>query len=720
MILAAVCGGAISGLMAGCDSASAQGVDKQAEAFPPAGTLNVIPAPASVSRRAGYFALGQSTPILAQSGAESSRVARYFADLMRESTSLELRVFNHTRTGSGERAVVFRLQDGGAAGQSPEAYVIDADSTRVLVSAADPRGLLYGAVTLWQLATQDGVPKRMGSGVELPAVRIVDHPRFGWRGLMLDSARHYQSPEFILQFIDWMALHKLNVLHWHLTDDQAWRLEIKKYPRLTSVGAWRVPAGAAAAQDIDPTTGKPRLYGGYYSQETVRRIVAHAAERNVTVVPELDMPGHATAAIVAYPQLASTDHPPQAVPSDWGIYRNLYNVDEPTFAFLQDVLDEVMGLFPGEYIHAGGDEAVKDQWKASPKVQARMRELGIADEQKLQSYFVQRIGRYLHAHGRRLIGWDEILDGGIAPSATVMSWRGVEGAVAAAAAGHDTVLAPQPTLYFDHIQALGPELHPGRLGVVTLEDVYRFDPEPAIAADQRQHILGLQANVWTEHVRTDEAVGYVTFPRAAAVAETGWSPRGGPTWESFRARIPAEIARYRALRIPHSEDDVTAGAPAPPVPGPFEPHHSQDLQTCSNALTLSLEDDAPLHGARAVFMIDIMNPCWIFQAADLSRAPDLRAAVGQLPFNFQIGDDVKKIVFDPPRTPSGELEVRLDGCQGEVIASIPLAPALASDAVTVLPDTRLPVQPGRHALCLKFTQRTIDPLWAIDWVQLLE
>jgi hexosaminidase len=676
--------------------------------------IDVIPAPATLVSRDGVFAFRADTWISIPRDPRVARIAGYFVDLLEKTRGMRLRIEASTRIALPEHAVVFRL-DPAVPDANPEGYAIEVSPQRIVVSAGDARGLFYGAVTLWQLCTS-GTPA--DGHITLEALRISDSPRLAWRGLMLDSARHYQSPAFIVQFIDWMALHKLNVLHWHLTDDQGWRLEIKRYPRLTEVGAWRVPAGAAAAADIDPATGRPRLYGGFYSQDDVRRIVAHAAERNVTIVPEIDMPGHATAAVVAYPQLGVTDRPPTAVPADWGVYSNLYNVEDGTFTFLENVLDEVMALFPGEYVHVGGDEAVKDQWQASARVQARMRELHIPDEQALQSYFIQRIGKYLSAHGRRLIGWDEILEGGLPRDATVMSWRGLDGAVAAVAAGHDTVLSPWPTLYFDNRQGAGADEPPGRGRVLSLREVYDFDPMPAgIAANQRQHILGLQANVWTEHIRTEDRVAYMTFPRAAAVAEIGWSARCD--WEDFVQRLPSEFARYRALGL-HYSADVLRSAAAPRELGPFEPHSSQDLRTCTDKLVLSLEDDAPVHGQRAVFLIDIMNPCWIFPAADLSHAPALQAAVGQVPFNFQIGKDRDTIRLAAPQTADGELEVHLDSCAGERIGALPLAPAVGNNAVTRLPTVRLPSAPGRHDLCFRFTQRTLDPLWALDWVQLLE
>jgi hexosaminidase len=527
-----------------------------------------------------------------------------------------------------------------------------------------------------------------------------------------------------------MALHKLNVLHWHLTDDQAWRLEIRKYPKLTSVGAWRVPAGAAAAADIDPATGKPRVHGGFYSQDEVREIVAYAAERHITIVPEIETPGHASAAIAAYPQLGVLGKS-GPVPADWGIYPNLYNVDESTFEFLDDVLTEVMDLFPSEYIHMGGDEAVKDQWQASPKIQAQMRKLGIKDEHALQSYFIQRLEKFLNAHGRKLIGWDEILEGGLAPNATVMSWRGIDGAVAAAQAGHDTVLSPWPTLYFDNRQM--DDTQPGRGRMITVKDVYEFDPAPAsIPAEQRKHILGVQANLWTEHMRTEERVEYMAFPRAAALAEVAWTAEDRIDWSDFQARLPAQLARYDALgiRYAHAVGNRETGngnaqvgkrSASSPIPDSHFPtlRTSHQLAMCSDKLVLSLEDDAPLNGPRATFLVDVMDPCWIYRAADLTNIGGISAAIGQVPFNFQIGKDVNAIALPKPKSEPGELQVHLDTCDGRVIAELPLAPAVNNPTITQLPTASIESITGAHDLCFIFTRKSVDPTWVIDSVELV-
>ena len=670
------------------------------EALPPhAGRqISVIPAPAQVVAKRGAFELSAATPVRYAAGSPGEPVAKYFVDLLQRTRGVAL---SATAGAAGERAISFSLQAGEGSQGGEEAYSLHVSPERIVVSARDPRGLFYGAVTLWQLASVSS---------SIPALEIEDAPRLRWRGLMLDSARHYQSPQFIERLIDTMALHKLNVLQWHLTDDQGWRLEIKKYPKLTEVGAWRVPAGPAAAADIDPSTRRPRLYGGFYTQEQARQIVAYAAARHITVVPEIEMPGHASAAIAAYPRLGVTGRP-AVVPADWGVYQNLFNVEESTFAFLEDVLGEVLELFPSEYIHVGGDEAVKNQWQTAARVQTRMRDLGVKDEHALQSYFIQRMEKYLNAHGRRLIGWDEILEGGIAPNATVMSWRGIEGALAAAGAGHDTVLSPAPTLYFDNRPLNA--VHAGRGPVISVEDVYRFDPAPAALSEaQRDHILGVQANLWTEHVRTEERAEYMMFPRAAAIAEVGWSPASRIDWSSFSARLPDQLARYQSLGIRF------ASAPQPAAERPGH-RTSHQLTPCSRNILLSLEDDAPLQGERAVFLVDIMNPCWIYRGADLSEVGAIAASIGQVPFNFQIGDAIKKIPLRKPRSAAGELEVRIDSCEGEKIATLPLAPAVKNYAVTELPPASIARRDGPHDLCFMFTQDAVDPLWVLDAVQLV-
>ena len=661
----------------------------------------VIPAPVHIDYRPGRFSLGADTRLAARTDAARA-AAQYFARQLARSGGPHLEV---GRGGAAAPAIEFRVDD--EASTVAESYRIEVEPAGVVVSARGAAGLFYGAVTLGQLSTAGG------GTATLPALSLSDYPRFRWRGLMLDSARHFQSPQFVMRYLDWMALHKLNVFSWHLTDDQAWRLEIRRYPRLTQVGAWRVPEGRAARKDIDPRTGRPRLYGGFYSRQDVRRIVAHAAALHITIVPEIDLPGHSTAAIVAYPELASTDDPPRAVPSEWGVFPNLVNVEEPTFAFFEHVLDEVMELFPGPYVHLGGDEAVKDQWHASARIQARMRELHVADETALQGYFTARLGAYLRQHGRRLVGWDEILEGGVPPDAVVMSWRGVSGAQAAAARGHDAVLSPDPILYLDNRQGTAADEPPGRGNIITSADIYGFDPLPGVLAADPGRVLGVQANLWTEHVRTEASAAYMSFPRAAALAEVAWSAAPLPGFEDFRGRLLAEFARYRALGLNYSPDVFRTPRP----PGPFERHMSQDLKTCTNKLVLNQEDDAPPRGPRAVFLVDIMNPCWIFPGVALDEGPALDSAVGQLPFNFQIGADRNAIHFDPPRTAAGELEVRVDDCSTAPVLVLPLAAAQPRDTPTVLPPARLPRVPGRHDLCFRFTQAHLDPFWVLDWVQ---
>jgi hexosaminidase len=665
----------------------------------------LTPAPVDVVETTGVFAARDGTRIVIPSRDAGARAAaRFLSDLTLKAGGPRLPV---APAGSPKGAIVLRRGPVKLAGA--EAYALEVTPGGVTLTAPQDAGFMRGAASLWQLLT-DPTDK-----AAVAAMTLNDAPRFGWRGLMLDSARHYQSPQFIKALIDAMAAHKLNVLHWHLTDDQGWRLEIKKYPKLTEVGAWREPAGQGPAADIDPKTGKARLYGGFYSQDQVRELVAYAAARQITIVPEIDLPGHASAAIAAYPQLASAPNPSRTVPADWGVYPNLFNTDEPTLRFLEDVLDEVMALFPSTYIHLGGDEAVKDQWKASAEIQARMRAEGLADEKALQGWMLRRLEKRLAAKGRRLVGWDEILESDLPKGATVMSWRGLDGGLAAARAGHDAVLSPAPLLYFDNRQSRSVQEPPGRGWVVRLQDVYAFDPLPTqLKPEEHRHILGLQGNLWTEHVRTEARAAHMAFPRALAVAELGWSSKAARNWEDFSKRARADVARLN--RMGFAAADSAWRADPPPSPTRRE---SRELTTCGQMLTLALEDDAPVRGERAVFLTDIMNPCWTWPQAELDGVTRLKVSVGQVPFNFQIGDDVKKIPLSAPRTPDGELEVRVGGCTGAPAAVVPLAPAVRNPAVTEL-TAPLPPTTGRHDLCFTFTRAGVDPIWAVAGVELVK
>jgi len=684
--------------------------------------LSLLPVPSYVRHLEGMHVVPEAIVISVPDDKKLKAGAEWIGDLIGQHSGRDVRVL----TGAAEGAAInlelishrelqaqFEAASLAPAARLTEAYSLQTGPAGVLIQAADSAGLYYGLVTLWQLLTH-----QPGPASQLPALKILDAPEFEWRGLMLDSARHMQSPEFIRQYIDWMSLHKLNVFHWHLTDDQAWRLEIKAYPKLTSVGGYRVPAGAAPAADIDPATGQARLYGGYYSQDQVRDIVAHAAMRHVTVVPEIDVPGHATAAIVAYPELGVPGFQLKKVPASWGIYNNVFNLEESTFEFLQTVLAEMVELFPGEFIHLGGDEVVTEQWEASERIAERMAELGLDSIQSVQNYFVERLQSFLAPRGRRIIGWDEILASHLPPDAVVMSWRGVEGAIEAAAKGHQTVLSPAPTLYLDHLQTAAVDAPPGRGGIITTRDIYEFDPLPEQLGENRKLLLGLQGNLWTEHVRFEERVAYMTWPRAAAIAELGWSAPARRDPEGFASRLHVHQARLDDLGIAAAKTGVAQSASESEQAARRE---DRELELCQASIALALEDDAPIHGDRESFLLDIMNPCWIWRDADLSRARSISAAVGQLPFNFEIGKLINDVVVNPPATAEGELTVRQGACDGPLVAVLPLAPAVNNQAVTELPAAKLKLPADsapRSDLCISFNRPGIDPIWAIDWVQI--
>ncbi|MBS0431446.1 MAG: family 20 glycosylhydrolase [Proteobacteria bacterium] len=747
-------------------AASASDRHADAGAAPP----SLIPWPASLVRAPGVFVLHDGAGIVVPGhDAEVARTARYLADLVARTRGLHLEVAN--RAAAAPDGIVFVL-DPSVTGD--EAYTLDVTQRGIRIAARDPRGLFHGAVTLWQLLTQ-GEGKVAAIGI--PCLHIEDRPRFAWRGLMLDSARHVQPVAFIEKLLDEMALHKLNTFQWHLTDDQGWRIAIARYPELTKIGAWRKPVGPDVALAGHEDAGGGR-YGGYYTPEQIREVVRYAAARYITVVPEIEMPGHATAAIASYPQYGVTGRRPE-VSSDWGVHTTLYNIDDATFAFLDHVLDEVMARFPGPYIHIGGDEAVKDQWQASKNIQRRMHALGIKDEDALQAWFVARIAQHIAARGRTLVGWDEILQGGLPANAIVMSWRGAQGAIDAARLGHDTVMSPSPTMYFDHLQSDLPDEPTGRPDVVSLQDVYGFEPVPKeLDAQQARHVLGAQANLWSEYLTTPARVEHAVFPRMDALAEALWSPAAARGWAGFLARMPAQLARYRALGVEYADDafavkiDAQPGAEADAArvtlssqtgygtirytldgsePDSHSPVYSAPLPATMPATIRATAfamgeplaatrargldprsilrrrsdqlspctNDLPLRledgagEAGTFFNIDLLDPCWIHPRLDLSNTDRIDVRVGTVPNNFQLWHDAAKIVTRPAHSIGGELEIHQDTCDGPLLASLPMANVARGKLATLHASVSAR---GVHDLCLFFTGRSPEFLHAIDEV----
>lgn len=470
---------------------------------------------------------------------ECDETARPIALVLREhiraTTGVAPRIERSTIDGRQSRIVI--ELDSARSALGDEGYVLSINSF-VRLQAQTAHGLFNGLQTLRQLMDQGAIRNDANSSsLRLPACEIVDQPRFRWRGMHLDVSRHFMPVDFIKRYIDLLAYHKFNVFHWHLTDDQGWRIEIKRYPKLTRIGAWR-----------DTLAGR---YGGFYTQAEIRDVVAYAAERFVTIVPEIEMPGHSMAALAAYPELSCTGGPFK-VPAVWGVFDDVYCAgNDETFEFLANVLDEVCALFPGRYVHVGGDECPKTRWKDCAKCQARIANEKLDGEAGLQSWFMHRAGEMLAARGRRMIGWDEILEGGLAPNASVMSWRGMEGGIAAAKEGHDVVMCPTSHCYFDYRQshALG-ERGPIWAGVTDLEKVYAFDPMPGeLDADLQRHILGAQGNLWTEWMETPAHVEYMAFPRACALAEVLWSAKDQRDWMGFRERLGVHLRRMDAMDV---------------------------------------------------------------------------------------------------------------------------------------------------------------------------
>lgn len=565
--------------------------------------LPLTPLPQSIVRGTGGFTVLDGAAIgTAPGDAGAETAARILAAHVKVERGLTLT----PHEGSG---TITLTRDASVRGD--EAYRLVVDAQGIRISASGDRGLLYGAMTIAQLLSPD---RAFGKPVRVPAVTIEDAPRFGWRGLMLDVARHYQPIEAIYAIVDQMASVKLNTLHLHLTDDQGWRFEVKRYPKLTELGAWRMP----------PSAGGPpgAKVGGFYTQEQLKALVAYAAARGITIVPEIDLPGHAQALVAAYPEFGVFGDRP-GVSHDWGVNPYLLNPGPKGVAFVKQVLDELIAVFPGTYIHLGGDEAIKDQWQRSPQVQAQIKALGLKDENQLQSWLIDEFGNYLAAKGRRLIGWDEILEGGLPGSASVMSWRGEKGAVDAANQNHDVVLTPAPTLYFDSLQSDRGDEPPGRLSIQTLADVYKYEPMPAgIDPEKARHVLGAQGNAWSEYIVTPYQLQHLLFPRAAALAEITWSGKDKRDFSSFLTRLDPQIQRWRRSGMEVADSAFAVG---------YRLEGTRGEALRANRVRLALATQAPYGTIR--YTLD-------------GTAPSAKSPAYTAPLDLKPGVTIRAVAFD--------------------------------------------------------------------------
>ncbi|MGC4040045.1 MAG: beta-N-acetylhexosaminidase [Flavobacterium sp.] len=498
-------------------------------------TLPLIPQPQTLQVNNGNFVLDKETVILAD---PKSFEAQYLQLEIKKRTGLDLKI--GTNLQSKSRIGFYEMLSGGFNHDDEAAakyysntnqgkYFLDIYPNEVSISQSDPLGNFYGMLTLLQL-----IPAEQKSEIQLPCLKIIDAPKYAWRGMHLDCARHFFPVDFVKKYIDYLTMFKFNTFHWHLTDDQGWRIEIKKYPKLTEIGAWR--NGSMVGPYNDQKYDDKR-YGGFYTQEQIREVVAYAAQRHITVVPEIEMPGHAVAALAAYPELSCTGGPFE-VAKQWGVLDDVFCPKENTFIFLQNVLTEVMALFPSKYIHIGGDECPKTRWQQCKHCQALIKKMNLKDEHALQSYFVQRIEKFVNSKGRKIIGWDEILEGGLAPNAAVMSWRGTEGGIEAAKQSHYVVMSPGSHCYFDHYQG-DPKKEPLAFGGFTpLEKVYAFEPTPRELTDQEaKYILGAQANLWSEYIEDGKKAEYMVFPRMLALSEVVWGTSDTAKYDDFKERL---------------------------------------------------------------------------------------------------------------------------------------------------------------------------------------
>ncbi|HNU37552.1 MAG TPA: family 20 glycosylhydrolase, partial [Macellibacteroides fermentans] len=541
--------------------------------------INVIPKPLSLVQNEGSFKVTKSTKFYA-STPEAKTIATFFASKIESSTGYDLAISEEEVSSNAIALLIDNSLE-----VNDEGYTLDATDKLVSIKAKTAKGLFYGMQTLMQLLPAEIESTTVVNGIAwtLPCVTIKDEPRFAYRGIMLDPCRHFIPVENIKKQLDVLALFKINQFHWHLTEDQGWRIEIKKYPKLTEIGSKRVD-------------GEGTEYGGFYTQEQIKEVVAYASERFINVIPEIELPGHALAAISAYPELSCKGDSlsPRII---WGVEEDVYCAGkEETFKFLEDVIAEVVTLFPGEYFHIGGDECPKVRWEKCPLCQKRMRENKLKNEHELQSYFVQRIEKVLASHGKKMIGWDEILEGGLAPSATVMSWRGEDGGIAAASMDHDVIMTPGSNgMYLDHYQG-DSKIEPVAIGGYTLlEKTYSYNPVPdtLVGLGKSNFVKGVQGNIWSEYMYTTDLMEYRIYPRILAVAEIGWTPLEGKDYKDFERRIDNALVRLDCHGINYH------------IPQPEQPGGSINFVAFTDKATLEFKTTRPV---KVVYTTDGSEP----------------------------------------------------------------------------------------------------------------
>ncbi|WP_405296870.1 beta-N-acetylhexosaminidase [Algibacter sp. Ld11] len=509
----------------------------------------IIPKPTSLQISDGRFLLDENTTITAETTLENE--GQYLSEILSTVSGKRIPFSKET-----EGNILLKLDD---TIENNEGYTLSVSYNQITITGKTSAGVFYGIQTLSQLIPSPATASNTQAEVSIPATSITDSPKFVYRGMHLDVARHFFPVSFVKKYIDILAMHKMNTFHWHLTEDQGWRIEIKKYPKLTSIGSIRketiVGHGNTWNKPEVEYDGKP--YGGFYTQEDIKEVVAYAETRHITIIPEIELPGHSLAAITAYPELGNTGEQYE-VGKRWGVFPEIYAPSEETFKFLEDVLTEVISLFPSKLIHIGGDEAPKTQWKTSKLAQDIIKKEGLKDEHELQSYFIRRIEKFLNSKGRNIIGWDEILEGGLAPNAAVMSWRGEKGGIQAAKMHHNVVMTPTGFCYFDFYQTKDRKNEPLAIGGYTpVEKVYSYNPLPKeLTKEEQKYILGAQANVWSEYMKTPEHVEYMVLPRLTALSEVVWSTYETKDWGDFQTRLIHLAKRYEALGFNYAKHSL--------------------------------------------------------------------------------------------------------------------------------------------------------------------